>query len=109
MGCTKTTGNSHNKKSATYESKWSKPRKQLDWHRTLFDMLRKENVLMSSTVNNDEDQQITENETETQIDTLLDNMTDVSDESEESARLWWQFKWFWRRWTWNSNETITVT
>ena len=50
-------------------------------------MFRKENVLMSSTVNNDEDQQITENETETQIDTLLDNMTDVSDESEESARL----------------------
>ena len=29
MGCTKTTGNSHNKKSATYESKRSKPSKQL--------------------------------------------------------------------------------
>ena len=39
----------------------------------------------SSTVNNDEDQQLTDNETEMQIDTPSENMTDAFDESEEST------------------------
>ena len=48
-------------------------------------MFRKENVLTFSTVNNDDDQQVTDNKTEMEIDTPLENMTDVSDESEEST------------------------
>ena len=77
--------NNHNKKSTTYESKRSKRSKQLDQQRTLFDMFRKENVLASSRVNNDKDQQVTNNKIEMQIDTPSENMTDVSDESEEST------------------------
>ena len=84
MGCPKTYRNSHKKKS-TYESKQSKPSKRLDWQRTLFGMFRKENLSTSSTVNIDEGQQVTDNETEMQIDTPFKNMTDVLDESEEST------------------------
>ena len=51
----------------------------------LFDMFRKENLSTSSTVNNDEGQQVTDNETEMQIDTPFENVTDVLDESEEST------------------------
>lgn len=40
-------------------------------------MFREENVSMSSTVNNDEEQQIIDNETEMQIDTPVENMTNV--------------------------------
>ena len=58
----KTTRNSYNKKSATYESQWYKPSKLLDQQRTLFDMFRKENVSTSSTINNDKDQKVTYNE-----------------------------------------------
>lgn len=64
------------KKPTTYESKRSKSSEQLDWQRTL-DMFREENVSMSSTVNNDEEQQIIDNETEMQIDTPVENMTNV--------------------------------
>ena len=85
MGHPKKNGNSHNEKSTTFESKRSKPSKQLDRQRTLFDMFRKENISTSSTVNNDEDQQVTDNETGMQIDKSLENMTDVSDESEKST------------------------
>ena len=76
MGPPKTTGNSHKKKLTTYESKRSKPSEQLDWQRTL-DMFRKENVSTSSTVNNDEEQQVIDNETEMKIDTPVENMADV--------------------------------
>ena len=76
MGRPKTTGNCHKKKPTTYESKRSKSSEQLDWQRTL-DMFREENVSMSSTVNNDEEQQIIDNETEMQIDTPVENMTNV--------------------------------
>ena len=85
MSRLKATGNSHKKKSTTYESKRSKPSKQLDRQRTFFDTFRKEYVSTSSTVNNDEDQQLTDNETEMQIDTPSENMTDAFDESEEST------------------------
>ena len=40
-------------------------------------MFRKENVSTSSTVNNDEEQQVIDNETEMKIDTLVENMADV--------------------------------
>ena len=85
MSRLKATGNSHKKKSTTYESKRSKPSKQLDRQRTFFHTFRKEYVSTSSTVNNDEDKQLTDNETEMQIDTPLENMTDAFDESEEST------------------------
>ena len=70
---------SHKKKSKTYESKRSERKKQLDRQRTHFDMFRKESLSTPSTVNNDEDEQITDKETEMQTDTSLENMTDVSD------------------------------
>ena len=40
-------------------------------------MFRKENVSTSSTVNNDEEQQVIDNETEMKIDTPVENMADV--------------------------------
>ena len=70
---------SHKKKSKTYESKQSERKKQLDRQRTHFDMFRKESLSTPSAVNNDEDEQITDKETEMQTDTSLENMTDVSD------------------------------
>ena len=48
-------------------------------------MFRKENISTSSTVNNDENQQVTDDETGMQIDKSLENMTDVSDESGKST------------------------
>ena len=50
-------------------------------------MFKKENVLTSSIANNDEDQQVTHNETEMQIqiDTPLENKTDVPDKKREST------------------------
>ena len=50
MGRPKSTGNSHNKKSSTYESKRTKPK--LNRQKTLLDMFKKDkNTTSSSSIN----------------------------------------------------------